>query len=476
MRLYLQRFVLLFLLSSMTWSCSEGKEELIEEEKIEEQTDNQSDQQKEQVNEHVTITIAEEVMVNEKVTISGMASAGVYSVDILIGDEELGNSLLTNRSYSTSITFNTAGQNLPLKVVAKDVDGSAVAESRKAITVIKPTPPSSGDWAELFVEDVLTNSVAYEDESWGDITGGTPCVAFVCVGLRNHPTHNFPEMYAVVTEGPDSEACSVQLDCMLERTGYFDGPFYDVENLQKGDIVFTDRTVPFQGENYSSHAMIFYEWSNDESTNYAKFIDYHNERGLPYERNATVSGNYDKALFYYRYNQESSDVPYFYQYSNLINPDGSCQNTSMAMVLKHYGAEITPDQLSERWGTKQAQTTQGYEEMFNKEASDLGLNVRSNATQVGSIEALRENLSNGLPTVVHGYFTSYGHVLVALDFDGTHYTVNDPAGKWCEKYADGSCYGNNATEGKYVKYHKDAFEAAIAPDGYVWMHELTFSK
>ena len=44
-------------------------------------------------------------------------------------------------------------------------------------------------------------------------------------------------------------------------------------------------------------------------------------------------------------------VPYFHQFSNRINPSGSCQNTCVAMVLKYYGAaDITPDMISSKWG------------------------------------------------------------------------------------------------------------------------------
>jgi hypothetical protein len=50
-----------------------------------------------------------------------------------------------------------------------------------------------------------------------------------------------------------------------------------------------------------------------------------------------------------------SGVPYFYQYSNSINPGGSCQNTSIAMLLKYYGAaNLTPDGISSQYGTSQA--------------------------------------------------------------------------------------------------------------------------
>ena len=40
-------------------------------------------------------------------------------------------------------------------------------------------------------------------------------------------------------------------------------------------------------------------------------------------------------------------MPYFHQYSNRLNPSGSCQNTCIAIVLKYYGADdITPEKIA----------------------------------------------------------------------------------------------------------------------------------
>jgi len=128
------------------------------------------------------------------------------------------------------------------------------------------------------------------------------------VGLRRHPTHSFEDVYCSVTDGPADEACEIQLTCTLESLGYFDGPFFELSELRKGDIVFTEETVWFQGEYWSNHAMIFYEWV-EGSSSHAYILDYHNERGMPYERNITVNGSYTKAFFYYRYNSgEATDI------------------------------------------------------------------------------------------------------------------------------------------------------------------------
>lgn len=164
-------------------------------------------------------------------------------------------------------------------------------------------------------------------------------------------------------------------------------------------------------------------------------------------------------------------VPYFYQLANSYNPYGSCQNTSLAMVLNYYGGNVTPDILSNYYGTDKAQTVPGLQDLFNSEAIYMGLNVRDKGTQYGTMAQLNELLAAGKPVIAHGYPTDYGHILVFVGFDGTYYYANDPYGKWDQvPYSSG--YVNTSTAGKYIKYHKDAVRAAFAPDGYIWLHEI----
>jgi uncharacterized protein YvpB len=164
-------------------------------------------------------------------------------------------------------------------------------------------------------------------------------------------------------------------------------------------------------------------------------------------------------------------VPYFYQYDNGINPGGSCQNTSMAMVLRFYGADDeTPDAISEQYGTSQAQTVSGFQQVFDAEAAAYGLSWRDEGTTTGTLDDVHAQLAAGIPVVVHGYFTAYGHVIVLVGYDGDVYWANDPAGEWDQVYMGGGYSGVDPTEGYYVTYDASAVDAAIAPDGWVWMH------
>ncbi|WP_082226583.1 C39 family peptidase [Microscilla marina] len=169
----------------------------------------------------------------------------------------------------------------------------------------------------------------------------------------------------------------------------------------------------------------------------------------------------------------TSGVPYYWQLNNSVYPYSSCQNTAIAMVINFYGGNTTPDQITNHYGKRQAQTVPGFQSVFNSEAAHFGLRVRDRGTQYGSMSKLNQLLAQGKPVMAHGYTTSYGHLVVFLAFDGTYYTVHDPYGKWDGKYGS-SGYYKTATAGKFVKYHKDDVKAAFAPDGYIWLHEIYF--
>ncbi len=167
---------------------------------------------------------------------------------------------------------------------------------------------------------------------------------------------------------------------------------------------------------------------------------------------------------------------YFYQYSNTVNPDGSCQNTSIAMMLRFFGgpATHTPDVVSRQWGTSRAQTVAGFKEVFDGEARFLGLPVRALSSQASTLADVRAELAAGRPVVVHGYFTDFGHVLVLAAFDPAtnEYLAYDPAGRWSQRFKFGGYSQTNATEGRAVRYRAAAVDQAIGFDGRVWLHRF----
>jgi len=172
----------------------------------------------------------------------------------------------------------------------------------------------------------------------------------------------------------------------------------------------------------------------------------------------------------------AQNVPYFYQYANKLNPEASCQNSSLAMLLNHYGVDVTPDQITSRFGKDKAQSPEGLAQVFNQYASEAGISERLVAHRDGSMSDVNAQLQSGTPTIVHGYFTA-GHVVLATGFDGKSYTVNDPAGRWSGVFKGGYGGAQSATSGQGVQYGYSAFRGAIATwDGYtsapIWWHEV----
>ena len=152
-------------------------------------------------------------------------------------------------------------------------------------------------------------------------------------------------------------------------------------------------------------------------------------------------------------------VPYFNQYDNGINPGGSCQNTSVAMALQHYGVKITPDTISaSSFGTSTAKSPSGAARVFNHYAARAGIPQRMTGHTTGTFDDLKAELDKGHPVVINGYFTA-GHVVLVTGYDESGYFANDPAGQWSERFEGG--YAGQPYDGRAVHYGKAAFEQAV---------------
>jgi hypothetical protein len=154
-------------------------------------------------------------------------------------------------------------------------------------------------------------------------------------------------------------------------------------------------------------------------------------------------------------------VPYFYQYANRLHPGASCQNSSVAMLLNHYGVSITPDRITGRFGKDKAQSPAGLVEVFNTLAAEAGIPQRLRAQTKRGMSDLNRQLQSGTPTIVHGYFTGSGHVVLATGYDGSGYTVNDPAGRWSGSWKGGYGGSQSATAGQGVRYSERSFYQAV---------------
>lgn len=169
------------------------------------------------------------------------------------------------------------------------------------------------------------------------------------------------------------------------------------------------------------------------------------------------------------------NVPYYYQFHNRLSPASSCQNTSVAMLLNFLGVNVTPDDITARYGKDLAQSVPGLKQVFNSYASQYGVRQITSTSQ-GSFAQLRAALDNGSPVIVHGLFTSSGHVVVVTGYNADGYFVNDPAGAWSGRFM-GGYPGSSSTAGRGIFYSKAAFELAIGSTNGstyepLWIHHL----
>ena len=175
-------------------------------------------------------------------------------------------------------------------------------------------------------------------------------------------------------------------------------------------------------------------------------------------------------------NPPLADVPYWKQTENAYDPYGTCSVTSLAMVTDYFGITDpddigyrTPDFIYERFGGV-LQSVAALKNGFNTLAQEAGSPLRNVGKENGTIAELRALASQGKPTIVHGWFTQPGHIMVVTGFDGEYYTVNDPYGRWnLQKWGS----YDSSVSGEGQRYPKDAFEYAINDNGTgddLWIH------
>ncbi len=354
----------------------------------------------------LTLECPERAVTGETVSFQG-AAQGVNKVVVSVDGYVLYEEEITEGAYQFEYTFSGAGENRRLVANGFDRNGVLLKQEVRRMDIAEP---DSG-WGRDLAEYADTHWQELLDEANGRISGGTACAAFVSASLRRFGF----SIDAVVTDGTASEdASGITLMHQLEQAGFQRSA--DASQLREGDICFTiDKWFDDDGGGgyYPTHTYIFMEWVTPGDTSYAWIVD---NQGQRHQRNMTVSGSYDPFQYFMsrdtapNYPGDDSDkggyvqgVPYFYQYDNSTNPDGSCQNTAAAMVLNYYGAQVTPDEISANYGgTSRGQTVSGWEEIFNSEAEYWGLSVRDSGSRYGSVSQLREILEEGRPAAVHG--------------------------------------------------------------------------
>ena len=168
-------------------------------------------------------------------------------------------------------------------------------------------------------------------------------------------------------------------------------------------------------------------------------------------------------------------VPYKSQRDNMENPSGSCNVTCMAMCMEFLGVKRkeTSGQFEDelyRYAERNGLSRHSPHDLA-RIVEDYGLrdNFRADAT----IDQVKEWLSDGKPIVIHGYFTSFGHIVAIVGFDDKSFIVHDPWGEWNSWGYNRNEPGVNNEKGKYVNYSYDMIKRLCIPDGSFWVHFIS---
>jgi uncharacterized protein YvpB len=163
------------------------------------------------------------------------------------------------------------------------------------------------------------------------------------------------------------------------------------------------------------------------------------------------------------------DIPYRSQLDNAKNPGGSCNVTSIAMCL---------DFLK----VPRRQKTGQYEDELYQYAIDKGYSrhnpwdlaqivkdygAQDRFTENGTIDGVKDWLASGNPAVIHGWFTSFGHIIVVAGCDSNGFIVHDPYGEWFP-----SGYDTTAS-GSYLHYSYQLIRNTCMDDGNFWVHFIS---
>ena len=161
------------------------------------------------------------------------------------------------------------------------------------------------------------------------------------------------------------------------------------------------------------------------------------------------------------------NVPFKSQLDNRLNPTGSCNVTSIAMCLAHLGVKPQgADQLEDelfQYMIRKGLNRHSPEDLA-RVVRDYG--KKDDFTVWGTFDRCRNHIAAGNPCVIHGYFTSFGHIIVLVGYDDKGFIVHDPYGEWFS-----SGYRTDLS-GEFLHYSYDLIQRTCIPDGQFWVHHV----
>ena len=166
-------------------------------------------------------------------------------------------------------------------------------------------------------------------------------------------------------------------------------------------------------------------------------------------------------------------VPYLSQLDNTYNPYGSCNVTCVAMCLYYLGMpRRNGTQLEDELYLKLEQMGRSRHNPYDlKYLIETYPGYRDVFRENGGFADIRSAIDAGHPVIVHGYFTSSGHIVVIRGYDDAGFLVNDPYGEW---FASGY---DTSRSGERLHYSLDLIARTCSPESRaqpsnIWMHTV----
>jgi hypothetical protein len=168
-------------------------------------------------------------------------------------------------------------------------------------------------------------------------------------------------------------------------------------------------------------------------------------------------------------------IPYKSQRDNELNPDGSCNVTSIAMALTFLGVDRKSsdgqfeDELYDYAETNGLSRHNPHD--LARVVADYG--CRDDFRADGTIAQAQEWLADGKPAVIHGYFTDFGHIVTLAGYDDQGFLVHDPFGEWHAWGYDLNEPDAENGKGEYIHYSYDLIRRLCIPDDSFWLHLIS---
>ncbi|MER3435640.1 MAG: peptidoglycan-binding protein [Leptolyngbya sp. ERB_1_1] len=165
-------------------------------------------------------------------------------------------------------------------------------------------------------------------------------------------------------------------------------------------------------------------------------------------------------------------VPYLDQLDNSDNPYGTCNVTSLAMVLSYFRVPPRnpsirfPDELDRYCSDNNLDRHEP--DALAQVAQAYGCDDRFSKT--ASFEQIKEWLIQGNPAIVHGYFTPSGHIICIIGYNEKGFVVNDPYGELMYSSNPSDSHYDIYTTGAGLTYSYNLMYQTCCGDNEMWVH------